>query len=66
MTVRRTALILAAIKNGTVTSPELARRIGVSRPLMSVTLYDLASHGVIVRGRGRHPICWRIAQEASP
>ena len=62
----RTAQILAAIKNGTVTSPELARQIGVSRPLMSVTLYELASHGVIVRGRGRHPICWRIAQEASP
>lgn len=66
MRSERTTRIIAAIKNGAVTSPVLAEQIGISRPLMSVTLHHLAECGMIVRSRGHHPIRWRLAPEASP
>jgi hypothetical protein len=59
--------IVAAILDGVNTSPDLAVRLGMPRPQMSVHLWQLARKGVIekagyaVRAKhGRTPIAWRV------
>lgn len=59
--------IVAAIRDGAVTAPDIAAKLGWPRPLVSVALYQMHDRGnlrrwhVVMRGvEGRPPIRWAL------
>ena len=63
--------ILAAIREGHVTAPMIARVIGISRNNASVVLQKMLSQGQVSRGRsvgtglGRPPREWAIVRTSA-
>lgn len=66
----RTVALLAILREGVETSPEIARRLGWDRNIVSVALTRLADLGLVRRGStapsgprgGRPPIRWKVRQ----
>ena len=58
--------ILAAIKDGHITAPVIARQLDISRNHVSVVLQKMHDRGSVKRGRtvyagpGRPPVQWSI------
>ena len=60
--------VLARVRAGLPTSPEIAIALGTSREVVIQCLYDLEIKGLVRRGRaldvsrsGRPPLTWRVA-----